>query len=106
MREASTSPTVDAGDPALAVGDEPAPNGGRVNQGAYGGTADAATSPPLAARSGGGGGCALSPAAGVAGRERVGWGTLGLLLAALALRRTAGPGRAAWRTERSGTRSS
>ncbi len=33
-----TSPCVDAGDPAMNAGDEPAPNGGRVNMGAYGRT--------------------------------------------------------------------
>lgn len=33
-----TSPGVDAGDPAAPVGSEPAPNGGRINIGAYGGT--------------------------------------------------------------------
>ncbi|HPO17461.1 MAG TPA: right-handed parallel beta-helix repeat-containing protein, partial [Candidatus Hydrogenedentes bacterium] len=36
--DASDSPCVDAGDPADAVGDEPEPNGQRINQGAYGGT--------------------------------------------------------------------
>ncbi|MBP5788538.1 MAG: right-handed parallel beta-helix repeat-containing protein [Kiritimatiellae bacterium] len=38
------SPAIDAGDPAADVGAEPSPNGGRVNIGLYGGTADAATS--------------------------------------------------------------
>ncbi len=33
--------TTDRGDPADAVGDEPAPNGGRINLGAFGGTSDA-----------------------------------------------------------------
>jgi hypothetical protein len=33
-----TSRCIDAGDPATAVGDEPSPNGGRVNLGAFGGT--------------------------------------------------------------------
>ena len=36
---------IDAGDPATPVGDEPAPNGGRINVGAYGGTAEATVSP-------------------------------------------------------------
>ena len=36
-----TSPCIDAGDPGDPVGDEPAPNGGRVNMGAYGGTVEA-----------------------------------------------------------------
>ncbi len=39
-----TSPCVDAGDPNSAVGDEPEPNGGRINMGAYGGTAEASKS--------------------------------------------------------------
>ncbi len=34
----SDSPSIDAGDPATSVGDEPAPNGGRINMGAYAGT--------------------------------------------------------------------
>jgi len=33
-----TSPCIDGGDPATAPGDEPQPNGGRINMGAYGGT--------------------------------------------------------------------
>lgn len=36
---------VDAGDVALAVDDEPAPNGGRLNIGAYAGTSEASKSP-------------------------------------------------------------
>ncbi|MHC4708055.1 MAG: PGF-pre-PGF domain-containing protein, partial [Planctomycetota bacterium] len=39
-----TSPCIDAGDPNSAVGDEPEPNGGRINMGAYGGTAEASKS--------------------------------------------------------------
>jgi outer membrane protein assembly factor BamB len=38
--------STDRGDPADAVGAEPAPNGGRINLGAFGGTADAETSAP------------------------------------------------------------
>jgi len=38
------SPCIDAGDPTDPVGDEPAPNGGRINLGAYGGTAEASKS--------------------------------------------------------------
>ena len=34
-------PSTDAGDPIDPVGDEPTPNGGRINLGAFGGTADA-----------------------------------------------------------------
>jgi parallel beta-helix repeat protein len=39
-----TSPCIDAGDPGAMVGDEPEPNGGRVNMGAYGGTREASKS--------------------------------------------------------------
>jgi len=39
-----TSPCIDAGDPNDPVGDEPLPNGDRVNMGAYGGTAEASIS--------------------------------------------------------------
>jgi outer membrane protein assembly factor BamB len=37
--------STDRGDPADAVGDEPVPNGGRINLGAFGGTSDAERSP-------------------------------------------------------------
>jgi len=40
-----TSLCIDAGDPNSPVGDEPEPNGGRINMGAYGGTAEASKSP-------------------------------------------------------------
>lgn len=39
-----TSPSVDTGDPRLPLGEEPAPHGDIVNQGAYGGTAHASKS--------------------------------------------------------------
>jgi predicted outer membrane repeat protein len=39
-----TSPCIDAGDPMTAIGHEPFPNGGRINMGAYGGTAEASKS--------------------------------------------------------------
>lgn len=39
-----TSPCIDAGDPNSPVGDEPEPNGGRVNMGAYAGTPEASMS--------------------------------------------------------------
>ncbi len=39
-----TSPCIDAGDPALDVGDEPEPHGGRLNLGAHGGTDQASKS--------------------------------------------------------------
>jgi hypothetical protein len=41
-----TSVCIDAGDPNSPVGDEPEPNGGRINMGAYGGTAEASKSYP------------------------------------------------------------
>ncbi len=44
-----TSPCVDAGDPCSALGEEPFPNGGRVNVGDYGGTAEASKSSSIAA---------------------------------------------------------
>ncbi|MBN2272004.1 MAG: VCBS repeat-containing protein [Sedimentisphaerales bacterium] len=39
-----TSLCIDAGDPNLPIGPEPFPNGGRINMGAYGGTAEASKS--------------------------------------------------------------
>jgi len=39
-----TSPCIDAGDPNSPIGYEPFPNGGRMNMGAYGGTAEASKS--------------------------------------------------------------
>ncbi len=39
-----TSPCIDAGDPMNPIGHEPFPNGGIVNMGAYGGTAEASKS--------------------------------------------------------------
>jgi len=41
-----TSPCLDGGDPATPVEYEPAPNGGRLNLGAYGGTTQAGKSSP------------------------------------------------------------
>lgn len=40
----TTSPCIDAGDPSKPIGDEPFPNGGRINMGAYGGTDQASKS--------------------------------------------------------------
>ncbi len=40
-----TSPCIDAGDPASPIGEEPEPNGRRINIGAYGGTNQASRSP-------------------------------------------------------------
>jgi len=39
-----TSPCIDAGDPNSPIGSEPFPNGGAINMGAYGGTAEASKS--------------------------------------------------------------
>jgi hypothetical protein len=39
------SPCIDAGDPTSPIGLEQSPNGGRINMGAYGGTAEASKSP-------------------------------------------------------------
>lgn len=44
VQDEVTSPCIDAGDPTAPVGDEPLPNGGIVNLGAYGGTAEASKS--------------------------------------------------------------
>lgn len=44
IRDDMTSPCIDAGDPASPIGQEPFPNGGRINMGAYGGTAEASKS--------------------------------------------------------------
>jgi len=54
----ASSPTVDAGDPADDFSNEPLPNGGRIDQGAYGNTAFAplSTAPPPVASGGGAGG--------------------------------------------------
>ncbi len=50
-----SSPCIDAGDPNSPVAFEPFPNGGRINMGAYGGTAEASISPlGLHAKYGGG----------------------------------------------------
>ena len=44
----SRQPSTDEGDPADAVGQEPTPNGARINLGAFGGTSDAELSAPAA----------------------------------------------------------
>jgi hypothetical protein len=41
VRDGVTSPCIDAGDPACPVDDEPSPDGGVIDIGAYGGTAEA-----------------------------------------------------------------
>jgi len=48
VQDEASSPCLDRGDPATPVGDEPAPNGGRLNLGAYGGTTQASKSDPPA----------------------------------------------------------
>ena len=45
VNDSATSPCINAGDPTSAVGDEPAPNGNRIDMGAYGGTTQASKSP-------------------------------------------------------------
>ncbi|MHC4166589.1 MAG: C10 family peptidase [Planctomycetota bacterium] len=44
IRDETTSPCIDAGDATMALGAEPAPNGGVINMGAYGGTVRASKS--------------------------------------------------------------
>jgi len=44
VKDGVTSPCIDAGDPMLPIGHEPFPNGGIINMGAYGGTAEASKS--------------------------------------------------------------
>jgi len=44
VQDAVTSPCIDTGDPNSPVGYEPFPNGGCINMGAYGGTAEASKS--------------------------------------------------------------
>lgn len=45
VKDDVTSPCIDAGNPGCSVSDEPAPNGNRINMGAYGRTAEASKSP-------------------------------------------------------------
>jgi outer membrane protein assembly factor BamB len=81
--EAVGSPTVDAGDPADEYDLEPAPNGGRINQGAYGNTPYAAKSfvPSGAAGGGGGGGGGGGLGACWVPGRGASWGWLVLLMA-------------------------
>jgi len=44
VKDSVTSPCIDAGDPNNPVGEEPFPNGGTVDMGMYGGTAEASKS--------------------------------------------------------------
>lgn len=62
VKDGVTSPCIDTGDPNSPVGGEPAPNGGRINMGAYGGTAEASKSVAgLSSKYGGGSGVAGNP---------------------------------------------
>lgn len=45
MSDPVDSPCLDRGDPAAVCSDEPFPNGGRIDLGAYGGTPEASKSP-------------------------------------------------------------
>lgn len=45
VKDDVTSPCIDAGNPGCPEANEPAPNGNRINMGAYGGTAEASKSP-------------------------------------------------------------
>jgi len=45
VKDAVSSPAIDAADPASPFAGEPSPNGGRANLGVYGGTAEASKSP-------------------------------------------------------------
>jgi outer membrane protein assembly factor BamB len=56
--EDRASPTVDAGNPALPYDQEPDPDGGRINQGAYGNTAEATST--SGGGGGGSGGCSIA----------------------------------------------
>ena len=46
LRLTTSQPSTNLGDPADEVGAEPSPNGGRIDLGAFGGTADAETTAP------------------------------------------------------------
>lgn len=46
VQDSMTSPCIDAGDPNSPVGNEPEPNGARINMGAYGSTPEASKSYP------------------------------------------------------------
>lgn len=45
VMDGESSPCIDVGDPQSPVGDEPDPNGARINMGAFGGTAKASKTP-------------------------------------------------------------
>lgn len=45
VTDQATSPCIDAGDPSSPLGPEPSPNGGIIDMGTYGGTAQASKSP-------------------------------------------------------------
>jgi len=100
LRLTEPQPSTDKGDPADPVGDEPAPNGGRINLGAFGGTGEAETTapstsivrpgpgaqptadptPPGLTPRGGSAGESSDGACALAGPRRSGWGILACLL--------------------------
>jgi len=45
VKDGVSSPAIDAGNPSSAFSEEPMPNGGRINMGCYGNTAEASMSP-------------------------------------------------------------
>ncbi|MHC4663113.1 MAG: right-handed parallel beta-helix repeat-containing protein [Planctomycetota bacterium] len=47
FNDATTSPSIDLGDPSADYSSEPSPNGARINQGAYGGTIYASKTPSI-----------------------------------------------------------
>jgi len=73
VQDDATSPCIDAGDPNSPIGLEPFPNGGRVNMGAYGGTAEASKS------CFGGAGCDRIVAGDINGDCRVDWRDMAIM---------------------------
>lgn len=92
FRESPMQPSLDAGDPRDPYSLEPGPNGGRVNQGAFGNTSLAATSSAAAApaASSSGNSCSAS----VAARPGAASGAALVALLLLFLRRRRGESRA------------
>lgn len=94
-------PTTDRGDPSAEFGDEPAPNGGRANLGAFGNTPEAEASvtapepappePDQPVRPSRGGGCSMVADA---GPSAAGWGLLMAMVAVISRRRAGKPSRA------------
>jgi hypothetical protein len=86
-REAPSQPSLDAGDPADDFSQEPAPNGGRINMGAFGNTPLAATSPVAASSGPSSSNRACSAGAGLASPVPAALAALALLAAFLRRRR-------------------